>query len=70
MTIKFTNDLLDGVPPESVFPICWYLMESLKVNRWLDKQRNLAGTLLIALDGTEYFSLAKIYGERCRVTVK
>lgn len=57
--------LLDSVPPESVFPMFWYLIEGLKVNRWLDKQRNLAGTLLIPIDGTEYFSSAKIYCERC-----
>ena len=53
------------MPPESGFPMFWYLVKGLKVNNWLDRQRDFAGTLLIPIDGTGYFSSAKIYCEQC-----
>jgi len=59
------RDLLDEVPPAEVLPMFGYLFEGLKASGHLEAYRSVQGTLLVALDGTEYHSSQKIHCEQC-----
>jgi hypothetical protein len=53
------RDLLDPVKPEQVFPVFEEILQVLEQQGQLRGFRSFAETLLIALDGTEYFSSVK-----------
>jgi hypothetical protein len=59
------RDLLDPVAPEQVFPVFEEILQVLEQQGQLEGFRSVAGTLLIALDGTEYFSLSQIHCLSC-----
>lgn len=59
------RDLLDPVAPEQVFPVFEEILQVLKQQGQLESLRSVAGTLLIALDGTEYFSSSQIQCSAC-----
>jgi hypothetical protein len=59
------RDLLDGVAPEHVFPIFEEILQVLEQQGQLAGFRSVAGTLLIALDGTEYFRSSQIHCSNC-----
>ncbi len=61
-------DLLDPVPPATVFAVFSYAVDALQELGHLESYRSINGDLLVALDGTEYFSSSKIHCDQCSVT--
>jgi hypothetical protein len=57
--------LLDATPPERLGPVYAFLFDALEQAGVVDACRSLRGTLLLALDGTEYFSSQAIHCEHC-----
>lgn len=58
---------LDGVDPRLLRPVFQQTMEYLKDAQELDRFRSLGGTLLVAIDGTGYFSSEAISCPQCSV---
>ena len=54
------RNLLDPVPPETLFPLMATISDELYRDGYLDGFRSINGTFLIALDGTDFFSSEKI----------
>jgi hypothetical protein len=54
------RNLLDPVPPESVYPLLQEIGDGLYHNGYLNAFRSIGDTLLMATDGTESFSSEKI----------
>jgi len=61
------RNLLDPVPPSTVFPVFSHAVDALHELGHLQPYRSLNGDLLVALDGTQYFSSSKIHCENCSV---
>jgi len=59
------RDLLDGVPVEHLYPVFDDILGVLKATNQLSEFRSFADTLLMPLDGTEYFSSTKIHCPHC-----
>lgn len=59
------RDLLDPVPPETVFPLFEQIVARLKARDRLTPYRALDGRLLIALDGTQYHRSETIHCDQC-----
>ncbi len=59
------RDILDNVHPERLFPVFDMIFEIFKKNGYLDSFRGINRNLLIALDGTQYFSSKKIHCKNC-----
>lgn len=59
------RDLLDAVAPEHVFPVFEEILQVLEGQGQLKGLRSVADTLLVALDGTEYFSSSQIHCSDC-----
>lgn len=59
------RDLLDSVPPEHVFPVFEEIWQALEQQGQVESFRSVADTLLIALDGTEYFASSQIHCSAC-----
>jgi hypothetical protein len=59
------RDLLDPVTPEHVFPVFEEILQVLEQQGQLEGFRSVADTLLVALDGTEYFSSGQIHCSAC-----
>jgi hypothetical protein len=60
--------LLDPVPPETVFPLFSSAVDALHASGHLEPYRSINGDLLVAVDGTRYFSSSKIHCGQCSVT--
>jgi hypothetical protein len=59
------RETLDPVPPEKLFACYDAVFESLRQTGQLESWRTLQDTVLIALDGTWYFSSKKIHCPNC-----
>jgi hypothetical protein len=59
------RDLLAPVPPEQIFPVFEEILQVLEQQGQLEGFRSVADTLLIAIDGTEYFSSKQIHCSNC-----
>jgi hypothetical protein len=59
------RQMLDPVPPETLFPCYDAVLASLRQEGHLENWRALRQTLLIALDGTWYYSSQKIHCPNC-----
>jgi hypothetical protein len=59
------RDLLDAVKPACLFPVFEQIFERLERAGQLERFRSFANTLLMALDGTEYFSSSQINCPQC-----
>ena len=59
------RNMLDGVPPEHFDPMFHHVLGRLERKGALDQMRRLDGRMLIALDGTEYFTSTSIGCEGC-----
>jgi hypothetical protein len=59
------RDLLDPVKPQQVFPIFEEILQVLEQQGQLQGFRSFAGTLLMAMDGTEYFGSGQIHCPQC-----
>ena len=57
--------LLDPVKPKQVFPIFEEILQVLEQQGHLMGMRSFADTLLIAMDGTDYFSSSQIHCPHC-----
>ena len=64
-TDNHTRTLLDGVEPTAVYPMFASLFQGLHQGGVIDRYRALRNTLLLALDGTRYFSSQKIHCACC-----
>ena len=54
------RNLLDPVPPETLFPLMTSISDELYSPGYLEAFRSINNTFLIALDGTDFFSSEKI----------
>lgn len=63
-----TRNLLDPVPPSAVLPVFSAVLEALHAGGQLETYRSINGDLLVAMDGTQYFSSTKIHCPQCSVT--
>jgi len=59
------REMLDPVPPEKLFPCYDQVLASLRQTGHLESWRVLQDKLLLALDGTWYFSSQKIHCPNC-----
>ena len=59
------RNLLDPVPPETLFPLIVSIGDELYRNGFFDKFYSINNTLLIAMDGTDFFSSEKISCPSC-----
>jgi hypothetical protein len=60
------RNLLDAVPPVFVFPVFSYIFDVLNKSGYLDEEfRSFNNNILIALDGTQYFSSKSIHCDNC-----
>lgn len=59
------RDLLDAVAPAQVLPVFGYVFEALRAGGLLARFRSCLGGLLIALDGTYYFSSKQLHCQNC-----
>lgn len=59
------RNLLDEVPPAKVFPMYSYILDELNQRGYLDQFRSCNNNLLVALDGTQYFSSNNIHCDYC-----
>lgn len=59
------RNLLDGVEPEQVFPMFEEILQGLEAQGQLDGFRSVSETLLVAMDGTEYFSSTQLCCPQC-----
>jgi hypothetical protein len=59
------RDMLDVVPPKTVFPVFTFIIEALGTAGHLDGFRSYNNNLLCALDGTQYFSSKTIHCDNC-----
>lgn len=59
------RDLLDNVEPALVFPVFYEIFRALEQGKHLEEFRSFKNNLLIALDGTEYFSSNQIHCPYC-----
>lgn len=59
------RDLLAPVPPKYMFPVFEEILQVLEQQGQLESFHSIADTLLIAIDGTEYFSSNQIHCSNC-----
>lgn len=62
------RDLLDEVHPSYIFPMFSFIFKGLDISGCLDPFRSVNNNLLIALDGTHYFSSDAVRCENCSIT--
>lgn len=62
------RNLLDPVPPETLFPLMATISDELYRDGHLERFRSINRTLLIALDGTDFFSSERISCPCCTQT--
>jgi hypothetical protein len=60
-----SRNLLDGVASHHSYSIFSYIVKELEGTGHLEKFRSLNNDLLVALDGTQYFSSHKIHCQNC-----
>jgi len=60
--------LLDPVPPNTVFPLFGCAVDTLDELGHLDPYRSINGDLLVAMDGTRYFSSSTLHCDQCNIT--
>ena len=61
------RNLLDEVPPSALFELFAGVLDGLKQLGYLETHRSINGTLLVAMDGTQYFSSNQIHCKNCTV---
>lgn len=59
------RNLLDSVAPEQVLPVFEEILRVLDEQGQLDGFRSVSETLLVAMDGTEYFSSTQLCCPQC-----
>ena len=64
------RNLLDPVEARGLYEPFWEIYQHLDDGGHLDSYGGVAGTRLISLDGSQYFSSEEIHCPNCRVTVR
>ena len=64
-TDNHIRSLLDAVEPTAVYPLFDFVFDGLQRSGVIDSFRMADHRLLLALDGTQYFSSAKLHGPCC-----
>ena len=59
------RNLLDSVPPETLFPVFAEISEGLHHSDYLQPFQSIFNTVLVAFDGTEYFSSQQLGCDHC-----
>lgn len=59
------RNILDPIPPETIFPLIQDIGNNLYQHGYLEPFRSIGGTLLVAMDGTDFFSSEKISCPYC-----
>jgi len=59
------RQVLDAVPPESLYPVYDRAYDTLREHGILERFRGVQDSTLIALDGTWYFSSQKLHCPHC-----
>jgi hypothetical protein len=59
------RNILDTVPPETLFPLIAHLGDELHRQGYLSTFRSIKQSLLLALDGTDFFSSEQIHCAAC-----
>jgi hypothetical protein len=62
------RNLMDEVTPHDVYPMFSYILNGLNDSGYLDRFRSYNNNLLVALDGTGYFSSQSIHCSNCSQT--
>ena len=62
------RNLLDPVPPSALSPVFAAVVDALHAGGQLAAYRSINDDLLVAMDGTQYFSSANIHCSQCTVT--
>jgi hypothetical protein len=62
------RNLLDPVPPSAVTPVFAAVVDALHSGGQLQEYRSINADLLVAMDGTQYFSSNKIHCSQCSRT--
>lgn len=64
------RNLLDPVEPAALHERFWEIYGHLNESGYLDEYCGVAGTRLISMDGSQYFSSQEIHCPNCRVSVR
>lgn len=64
-TDNHIRTLLDAVEPQAVYPMFDFIFEGFQQAGVIDAFRSADNRLLLALDGTQYFSSQKLHGACC-----
>jgi hypothetical protein len=59
------RNILDPVAPHTLFPLIAHMGDELYRDQHLESYRSINGTLLMAIDGTDFFSSNKIHCKCC-----
>jgi hypothetical protein len=59
------RNILDPIPPQTLFPVLFEVGDVLHQNGYLKSFRSVGDTLLVALDGTDFFASEKICCPSC-----
>ena len=59
------RNILDSVPARTLFPLIAHIGDELYRNQYLESYRSINNTLLLAIDGTDFFSSNTIHCDRC-----
>jgi len=62
---KQIRTLLDPIAPRSCHPVFFEVLAHLEQQHWLDPLRVLDHQVLVALDGTQYFSSQALHCQHC-----
>ncbi len=65
LTVPQIRNVLDNLPAVQLFGVFDWVYQALRQAGWLKSYEVLGGHLLIALDGTQYFSSHQIHCEQC-----
>jgi hypothetical protein len=64
------RNLLDAIDPAYLGEAYWSIYEHLEAKGHLEAYESVAGTRLVSLDGSQYFSSQKIHCEQCKKVEK
>jgi hypothetical protein len=59
------RNILDPVPAHTLFPLIAHIGDELYRNQYLESYRSINNTLLVAIDGTDFFSSNTIHCKCC-----
>ena len=64
------RNILDPLPPHTLFPLIAHIGDELYRNDYLESYRSLNNTFLVAIDGTDFFSSHAISCKSCSTAIQ